>query len=1326
MYSDRDGAASEHSEAVYQARIWRLLFLTSLLASVGFGVLVVHGEYGNWDLSKSWFSSLRWSALCWPVLMLHSLWLHRMRDYAALYMAGLRGSALSALTLALQVSEGWSHTRVLFSLSSALLQYGTAFFLIWIQILFPHRPDIFTSEGKLVDRENRSSVFQKYSMQWCVYSLYLAGDKVGIDQLAVLDYYTRSKSLPAIAPSQNFTMESSRWMAFGPPYCVMRLLNSLEITGAPTDEAWLWLIGIALSPVGEAVIHYHLAWIQWSELGIPIHAQLIMAIFQKALRVKDSKHPESFNSNASEKAQAINLISSDTLAFSKLTALAMAIFFLLRLLGWQSTLIAMVATIASIPIHTMVIKHERKTRKDLTTARDRKIKVVNEALQALRQIKLQGLGTVRSVWKLTAPLLVAAASVCTFSSSASISPSIIFPMIELLPHLQGTLGTIPMVIQDLLDALSNAHRMEEYLRRPELDRIIDHSPSGQVVFRNASITWPTDEVLDNATLSQSFCVRNISLKFPVGELSVIHGQTGSGKSLLLSAILGEADILAGSIEAPSMVEGQQVAFVAQSPWLQSATVKDNILFGNPLDQERYEKVLNACALSLDLAAVPKGDETQIGLNGVKLSGGQRARIALSRAVYSSAMLLVLDDIFSALDASVSRDILQALTGELCHGRTRILVTHRVSLCALMAKYVVQVQNNTIGYAGTANLMEGIITPDPEPAVTFRPSMESKSKGKAHTPPKTGKAAARSDLRVYARYFTAAGGFEFGAVYLLGLVIKQLLAASTTWALGQVNSTNPSSFPADLPTPVESSGWHQNYTYLYLLSLLMTITWNFIFNLHTFSGSVRASEVLSREMTSRVIRMPLLWLDTTSTGSILKNFTTDARMVDDSLLATLSEFADCIVKMIAIAVIGMAGLLTLIRIYTSRNTTISTLAFLCAGLQPTAAILEHFATASSGVSTIRAFGAEDRFVDQMHQHLDRLSVARRYFWVFNRWLGLQMSLIGILFSTRMGVFLLFSHSDSPLVGFSLSFSMGLSEALFKAINAFGLLETCMDAAGTMTAYSELQIENQAGADVPKDWPSQREIIVNRLEAAYSANLPVVLKDISFTAAPGQRIGIVGRSGAGKSSLALALFRLIEARSGSIQVDGTDLSTVKVQSLRAKIAFVPQDPILFSGTVWSNLDYFQRASEDTLEDVLRRVKLLTVGDGKGGGRSGGLTLDSPISAGGANISQGQRQLLCLARILVQDPKVVILDEATSAVDNETDSWIQETIQHELHRTLIVIAHRLRSIASFDQVLVISDGQIVEAGRPVDLLRCQGAFYNLVQDSGDKDFLIKMILE
>ena len=393
--------------------------------------------------------------------------------------------------------------------------------------------------------------------------------------------------------------------------------------------------------------------------------------------------------------------------------------------------------------------------------------------------------------------------------------------------------------------------------------------------------------------------------------------------------------------------------------------------------------------------------------------------------------------------------------------------------------------------------------------------------------------------------------------------------------------------------------------------------------------------------------------------------------------------------------------------------------------PTADILEHFTSSAAGVSTIRAFGAVDKSVEQMHRHVDRLSTARRHFWIFNRWLGLQMSFVGILFSTGTGIILLSSESiiDTSLVGFSLTFSMGFSQAIFKAVNNFGILETYMDAAGGIIRYTELETEEQGGNEVTEDWPSKGEVEVNRLEVAYSPDLPLVLKDVSFTIRAGQRIGIVGRTGAGKSSLTLSLLRLLEPRDGSIHIDGIDISTIKLKSLRSRIAFIPQDPVLFSGTVRFNLDYFKQVPESKLKEALRRVKLVAE---EGDDKPGLFTLDSPISAGGANMSQGQRQLLCLARVLIKNPKIIILDEATSAVDNKTDLLIQDTIRTEFSGTLIVVAHRLRTIAPFDQVMVMSDGKVAEFGKPAELLKSKSLFYNLVQDSGDKEFLTGTILK
>jgi ABC-type multidrug transport system fused ATPase/permease subunit len=394
-------------------------------------------------------------------------------------------------------------------------------------------------------------------------------------------------------------------------------------------------------------------------------------------------------------------------------------------------------------------------------------------------------------------------------------------------------------------------------------------------------------------------------------------------------------------------------------------------------------------------------------------------------------------------------------------------------------------------------------------------------------------------------------------------------------------------------------------------------------------------------------------------------------------------------------------------------------------QPTSDMLEHFSSSAAGLSTIRAFGAVDKQLEIMHTHIDKLALARRYFWIFNRYLMLQMSLIGTFFSIAIGVVILSSTTvvDISYFGAIFTFTMSFSTAMTHAVNFWGTLESYMDAAEAVMGYNELETEDQGGIEVPEDWPSKGKVEVQGLDLAYSVHLPLVLKGVSFVIEGGRTIGIAGRTGAGKSSLTLSLLRLIEPRNGSIIVDGIDISTVKLLDLRTRIAFIPQDPVLFSGTIRSNLDYFREIPEEQLIDALRRVKLLAE---DGDVKSGLFTLDSPISAGGANMSQGQRQLLCLARVLLKKPRIMILDEATSAVDNKTDLMIQETIKQEFSGTLIVVAHRLRTIMGFDEVMVMSDGKIGEIGKPEKLLRDKGMFYKLVEESQDRNFLRSMVLE
>ncbi|KAH8696527.1 ABC multidrug transporter [Talaromyces proteolyticus] len=1411
MYSDKDGSATLQSQTVYRSRIRLLLPITNLLSWAGFGIALLRGDFASLSMKKE--SILEWDSYLWPLLIFNSLGLYRKDNPIDIYAAALRGLFGSALITVSQCLRIGSCDTPPFSILS-FLQLSTSALLALVQTLFPRRPDVFMPEGKLVDREGSSSAFQRYSMQWCTSALLLAGNVTTVNQLPVLNFQTRSKSQPLLGLdmprtilwdqilTQRFLGFAKQWtlmlvrsaVSFGSPYCVMQLLNSLESDNGRTESAWIWLIGLGVFSTMHTVINHHLIWIQWSEMGIPVRAQLIMSIFQKALRMKDvkslsgktSREHGNRKTRLADKPEAINLISTDTLSFSKFTAVNyiipslfirffFAMLFLVKLIGWQSTLVGIFVTLACIPVHAFVVNRQRAAVKKLTGALDKKTQAIVEALNALRQIKFSASETqweeyihtfrdqeieymdqnfkasnIKSVWGVTAPFLVAGAASFAYTRlHGGLKPSIIFPMIELLPHLQGTLGFAPFVFQDYFGARVNAKRMDRFLRRLEHKSALGASPDGSVTFRDASIAWPIEEESSDKH-SQRLCLHGVSLEFPVGQLSIITGKTGSGKSLLLSSIIGEADILDGQINAPSMVEGHPVAFVSQTPWLQNVTIKENILFHSLFDAERYDKVLTACALTPDLLAPPKGDEAVIGLRGVKLSGGQRARLSLARGLYSSSQLLVMDDIFSSLDALVSREVFNALTGELGVGRTRILATHQVSLCLPKAKYFVQLENNTIKYAGDTEYIRDSHTQESEAGSdTSMPlSVEDKEKSNSgdilvQTKPtsKTAKPKARTDLKVYMRYFAAAGGVQFTLVFFLGLLAKQLLSAVTTWLLGRLNSSRPNVHGNSddtrniLPLIENVDSGLQKYFYLYLCSSISAIILEWLFNLFASRGSIRASKALCHEMTYRVLRMPLLWIDNTPFGDMLKRFTAGTRMVDDLVLGTISEFTDCFVKLVVVIGVGL---------YTSQYTIFLTIALLfwCARLsrdyikarttvkhadsRPTADILEHFTSSTAGISTIRAFGTVDQTVEKMHQHIDKLSTARRHFWIFNRWLGLQMSFAGILFSMGTAVILLSSSSVIPtsVIGWTLTFSTEFSQAIFKAVNSFGVLETHMEAARAVLEYGDLENEDQAGHDVPTDWPSNGKVEVNGLDAAYSPTLPRVLNDVTFTVEGGQKIGIVGRTGAGKSSLTLSLLRLLTPINGSISIDGIDISTIKLQDLRSRVTFIPQDPVLFSGTVRTNLDYFGHFPEERLKQALRRVKLFAEPGEKEVSSSSLFTLDSPISAGGSNISQGQRQLFCLARALTKNTKIIILDEAISAVDSKTDALIRETIISGFNTTLIVVAHRLSTIASFDRVMVMSDGKVAEIGEPARLLKDKGLFYDLVQDSEDKELLVTTI--
>lgn len=418
------------------------------------------------------------------------------------------------------------------------------------------------------------------------------------------------------------------------------------------------------------------------------------------------------------------------------------------------------------------------------------------------------------------------------------------------------------------------------------------------------------------------------------------------------------------------------------------------------------------------------------------------------------------------------------------------------------------------------------------------------------------------------------------------------------------------------------------------------------------------------------------------------------------------------------------------------------------------IFEQFGSSLAGLVTIRAFTKSEAFIDIIYGKINAHAQAWWTMWLFNRWLGIRMNLVGAIFSTLTASLVVFLPGISAsLAGFALSFALQCNTAIAFALRQYANIELNMNATERVIEYSKIELENQGGADAPAAWPTEGRLEVNDLVVGYAPDLPPVLKGLSFTVEKNQRVGVVGRTGAGKSSLTLALFRFLEARQGQILIDGLDVSKIKLHDLRSRLAIIPQDPVLFSGTVRSNLDPFEEYTDTELNDALARVHLIAAEDDEATLTSQTATprhengiatpdtatmqqantnvfssLSAPISEGGLNLSQGQRQLLCLARAIIARPKIMVLDEATSAVDMETDALIQQSIRAEFGRnatTLLVIAHRLSTIADFDRILVMDAGKAVEFGKPKDLMGIKdGVFKSLVDNSGEKYVLENMI--
>ncbi|KAJ5665160.1 uncharacterized protein N7477_007608 [Penicillium maclennaniae] len=1206
---------------------------------------------------------------------------------------------------------------------------------------------------------------------------------------------------------------------------------------------------------------------------------------------ESGKKPESDLEDANVQANVgtiINLMAIDSFKVSEVGAylhflwasvpvqIIMAITLLYKIMGFSS-FAGIALMVFMLPINLFIARQFNKVQNAILKGTDARIHATNEVLQNIRIIKyfaweqrfqdivnekrkaeLKSLRRRYILWSSAATVWYGTPILITFLSfflytvveKKQLTPSIAFPALSMFSLLRVPLDQLADMVAHVQESKVSLDRVDKYLNEEETgkyDQLRDSSVSdgpAKIALEKATLSWSTSGPRLQPSSSSddgadAFRLINLDVNFPVGRLSIIAGPTGSGKTSLLMALLGEMKLIEGRVHLPGGMTSRadlpvdpatglvdSVAYCAQEAWLVNATVKENIIFASPLDEKRYRAVLKACALERDIEILDAGDQTLVGEKGISLSGGQKQRISLARAIYSSARHLLLDDCLSAVDSHTAKHLFrQALTGPLMLNRSCVLVTHNVALAVPQADHVVVLENGKVAAQGrpddvaaTGALGDEFLKSRPGSRASSRglsraPSVREEDNAEEPTNGNTNKINGKKEEKTELSEGKATGSIKWSTVimylrsmgsgyyWVLAISIfcmQQLGSVSTNiwirqWAnayhTASVNQQDMGSYAAaaHLKPPTFNVGsvskvstWVPQqlssrfsstaadgkvnvgyYLGVYALLGFLYISISLSREAVLFWGSLHASWKIHDRLLKAVMHAKFRFFDSTPLGQLMNRFSKDIESVDQEVapvaIGMLHSLASVIMIVILISVITPGFLIAgvfITLVYTALGAVYLNSSRDLKRLESVqrSPLYQQFGETLNGIVTIRAYGDGPRFMVDNHRRINAYNRPHIYLWASNRWLALRVDWTGALVSFFSATFVLLNIGkiDAGAAGLSLTYAVTFTENVLWLVRLYSEVQQNMNSVERVREY--LEVEQEAASVIEEnrpttEWPSEGAVEFKGYTTRYRPDLDPVLKEISFSVKPGEKVGIVGRTGAGKSSLALALFRGLEAEKGQIMIDGVDIGAIGLRDLREAITIVPQDPTLFTGTIRSNLDPFGLFSDAEIFTAIRRVHLIGSGISgattpatsstftavEGNGMNGSTltvadnknifhNLDSLVSESGSNLSQGQRQLLCLARALLKKPRVLMMDEATASIDYATDAKIQETLR-ELHdSTIITIAHRLQTIIDYDKVLVLDHGRVIEFDHPWILINKEdGLFRSMCDNSGNMDVLL-----
>lgn len=1159
------------------------------------------------------------------------------------------------------------------------------------------------------------------------------------------------------------------------PALITSFVDFKSQTATGEHNAGLWwgftLVFVLACSKGTDVLASHHFNFQCTSLGIAIRSTLVAVVYKKGIRLTNAARlTHGVGEIVNYMSVDVQLLQDVIVQVHNLWLLPIQITIALTILysvvGW-SMLAGLITMVAIVCLSTWSGKRQRMFQGLIMKAKDVRMKATSEALNNMKVIKLQAweshfrnqieklrgleyLWIVRFMYQVAsttvfvwcAPTIVSVVTFacCVLLEGVELTPGQVFTAVATFRVVQEPIRNFPQTLISVSQALVSLGRLEKFMRSEELDtnavdrKSIEGDEDLAISARSASFSWTEP---DSSHEQSTSILADINLEVKKGALVAVVGTVGSGKSSLLACLLGEMPKLHGKV----CVSGS-VAYVPQSSWIQSGTIEENILFGQPMDRKRYNETLRICALERDIEIFEDGDKTEIGERGINLSGGQKQRVQLARAVYQDCDIYLLDDIFSAVDAHTGSAIFKECVKRALKKKTIILVTHQIDFLH-EADSVLVMRDGMIVQSGKYNdllkpgtdlatlviahneSMQLVETEKPadidEPVSSREPdaTLERLTSIKGTTAPaqpngrdtsaKQGSAKLIEEEQreighvsksIYWLYLTKA----FGPWLIITLLIVQtvwqiMMVLSDYWLAyetsdGQQGSLNPGRFI-------------RVYFLLSLGTWLCVLTRTILIILL----GLRTTQEFYLQMLRSIFRAPMAFFDTTPSGRILSRASADQSTLDvwmaffyGACLAIYFTLFGSIVVMcqsawpIILVMIPLAYVYVLYQAYyiaSSRELTRM-------DSITKAPIIHHFSESIAGFMVLRCFKKEHEF---SQVNMDRVN--QNICMVFHNngateWLGFRLEMMGTVVLCALAFLLVVLPArlaPPQLVGLALSYGLTLNQLFYWTVWLACNLENKMVSVERIRQFTN--IPSEAPSIVPErrpaaNWPSTGAIEIKNLQLRYRPGTPLVLKGISVRISGGDKVGVVGRTGSGKSTLIQALFRLVEASAGQIVVDGIDIATLGLHDLRSKFGIIPQEPTLFEGTIRANIDPLGEHSDVEIWECLKACQLEDIV------RRKPEKLDSPVVDDGDNWSVGQKQLICLGRALLKQAKILVLDEATASVDAHTDWLIQKTVQEAFaDSTVISIAHRIPTVMNSDKVLVLDAGRVKEYDSPARLL-------------------------